>query len=177
MSCNARPCWGEDSGNRNASPKESHKKNMSYTRLIYHIVFRTRESLPTINEQHETELYRYIWGLVRNKGGVLGRINGMPDHIHMLVELPADQNVSDFVRTIKISTNNFCKAHADLFPHFQGWAKKYCALTYGINEREKIVNYIKGQKEHHKKESFPEELERMLQEFHIKYDERYLHAD
>ncbi|CAM2933353.1 transposase IS200 like family protein [Glaesserella parasuis 174] len=75
---------------------------MSYTRLLYHIVFRTKYGLPTIVEEHEEILYRYIWGYVKEQGVVLYRINGMPDHLHLFVELKATINVADFVKHLKI---------------------------------------------------------------------------
>ena len=150
---------------------------MSYTRLIYHIIFRTKDSEPTIAERYEEDLYRYIWGIVKNKGGVLGRINSMPNHIHLLVELPPDVCVSDFVRSLKLSTNNFMQQHAEQFPRFRGWARKYCALTYGVSEREKIVNYIKGQKQHHRTVSYEDELKNLLEEFGVQYDKTYLMHD
>lgn len=150
---------------------------MSYTRLIYHIVFRTYRSMPTIREENESLLYKYIWGIVKNHHGVLDRIGGMPDHIHMLVELPPDIKLSEFVKSVKIATNMFARNHRQEFPHFEGWAKKYCALTYSAHEKDKIVNYIKGQKEHHRKETFAEELARLLKEQGIQYDPKYYLTD
>lgn len=150
---------------------------MSYTRLLYHIVFRTHESKPAINEEHETDLYRYVWGIVQNKRGHLYRINSMPDHVHMLVELPADIAVAAFVKSVKLATSAFLKTQKDGFPTFHGWARGYCALSYSINERDKIINYIKGQKEHHRRTGLSEELRALLDEAGIRYEEQYLMTD
>ena len=79
---------------------------MSYTNLIYHIVFSTYRRKPTIVEEHERELYAYINGFINNLDGKLYRVGGMPDHLHILVSIPPQISVSEFVRRIKFSTNS-----------------------------------------------------------------------
>lgn len=146
---------------------------MSYLQLLYHIVFRPRYSTPAIPVEHEEKLYRYIWGYVKEKGGILYRIGGMPDHIHLFVQIPPTISVSDFMRDLKTSSNKFLKEHVAEFPKFQGWGKSYCAITHSALEKEKIINYIKGQKEHHKKTSFQDELLSILHECGVTVDMRY----
>ena len=90
---------------------------MSYTNLVYHIVFRTHRSLPAIDEQHERELYAYFHGYIMKHKAKLYRIGGMPDHIHMLVSIPPDIAVSEFVRGLKYATSNWLK-HNTIFPFF-----------------------------------------------------------
>ena len=140
---------------------------MSYTHLLYHIVFRPKNNAPVIKIEHEEHLYRYIWGFIKQKNCVLYRIGGMPDHIHMFVQLPPTYAVSDFMRDIKTATNMYMKSNTDLFPRFNGWAKAYCALSYSWLEKDKIINYIKNQKEHHKRVSFRDELLTLLREFGV----------
>ena len=146
---------------------------MSYLQLLYHIVFRPKESKPVIPVEHEEKLYRYIWGFVKESGGVLYRIGGMPDHVHIFVQIPPTITVSDFMRDLKTSSSKFLKDHIEDFPRFQGWGKSYCAITHSALEKEKVVNYIKGQKEHHKKVSFQEELLGFLKEYGIEVDMCY----
>ncbi|MEE0805420.1 MAG: IS200/IS605 family transposase [Prevotellamassilia sp.] len=93
---------------------------MSYTSLLYHIVFRTHCSVPTITEEYEKELYKFIYGFVKGKGCVLHRIGGMPDHIHLLLEIPPTYALSDFMRELKISARNYIEANAQLFPSLMG---------------------------------------------------------
>lgn len=136
---------------------------MSYNRLLYHIVFRTRHSLPAITEAHEKRLYSYIWGYVRNNDCVLHRIGGMPDHIHLLVQLPTTLAVSDFMRVLKTSTNKWLVERHDEFPLFDGRGKSYCAITCSYSERNRIVEYISNQKMHHRRFNFMEELQAIFQ--------------
>lgn len=146
---------------------------MAYTNLLYHIVFRTHASQLTITEQYEQELYKYIWGFVKNKKCVLYRINGMSDHIHMLVEIHPSLSVSDFMRMLKISASIYMKSHREMFPMFSGWGKSYCAITYSKAEMKKVRQYIMNQKEHHQKIRFADELKQLMIENGIAFDESY----
>ena len=82
---------------------------MSYTNLVYHIVFRTYRSIPAIEEAHEREFYVYAYGYTTRHRAKLYRIGGMPDHVHILVSLPPDLAVSEFVRGLKYATNGWMK--------------------------------------------------------------------
>lgn len=146
---------------------------MSYTKLLYHIVFCTKYRKPTIPEEQADKLYRYIWGVIKNHKSVLYRINGMPDHIHIFVQLHADIAVSGFVKKLKNATNKWLKEHTDTFPDFEAWAAGYCALTYAHKDKDTIVNYIKNQQEHHKNENTLDELRRLLDEQDVEIDERF----
>lgn len=145
----------------------------TYKQIFYQIVFGTKHRETSINEQNESELYKYIWGVLKNKQCKLHRINGMPDHIHIFCDLHPSINLSNLVKDIKISTNLWMK-QSGLFPEFDGWQEGYGAFTYSIREKEMIINYIKNQKEHHKHETFEDEYKRLLNEHGIEFDEKYL---
>ncbi len=147
---------------------------MAYTKLYYHIIFRTKNSQQSLNEQNEKELYQYIWGFCKSRNSHLLRINGMPDHLHLLVSIHPSIAVSEFVHDLKISVGNFCKKNPEKFPLFSGWGDGYCAITYGGDDVDKVYQYIKNQKEHHRKVSLREELINVLTECGIPYDERYI---
>ena len=150
---------------------------MAYTNLLYHIVFRPKNSESVIPIDKEEILYRYIWGFVRNKNGVLYRIGGMPDHIHMLVQLSPTIAISDFVRDLKITSGIFLENNKSDFPKFSGWARSYCALTYSKSEKDAVINYIKNQKEHHCKRTLRDELLELLREADIDVDMTYFLKD
>ena len=147
---------------------------MSHVQHLWHIVFRTKYSAPTIPEEHEEVLYRYIWRLCKIRKCVLYRINGMPDHIHLCVELPPTLSISQFVQQIKTSSHTFLKEQSELFPDFYAWSKGYCALTYSGRDKEMIVNYVKRQKVHHKESTFMDEIRALLRESGVKFDEAFL---
>ncbi|MBP5640593.1 MAG: transposase [Victivallales bacterium] len=93
---------------------------MSYTRCLYHIIFRTKYSEMTIPIGPDESLYKYISGFIRNKKCVLYNINGMPDHLHICTSLASNISLSDFVKDIKLSSSYWIKTKRDLFPFFRG---------------------------------------------------------
>jgi REP element-mobilizing transposase RayT len=146
---------------------------MSYKQIYYQIVFGTKHRKPAISEEHCEELYKYIWGIVKNNNCKLLRINGVEDHIHIFSDLHPSLALADFVKDIKVSSSIWMK-ESGKFPEFEGWQDGYGAFTYSIREKDMIINYIKNQKEHHKTESFFDEFKRLLIENGVEFDEKYL---
>ena len=150
---------------------------MSYTSLLYHIIFRPKHSIPAIPVEHEKNLYSYIWGFIKNKNGILYRIGGMPDHIHLLVQLPPTLALSDFMHDLKLATHRYMREEKEKFPLFEGWGKSYYALSCSKESQEKIINYIKNQKVHHQTKNFHEELTKLLKDAEVEVNERYIFCD
>jgi len=146
---------------------------MSYRQIFYHIVFGTKNREATIAETHCEELYKYIWGIIKNNKCKLYRINGVEDHIHIFSDLHPSIALADYVKNIKVASSIWMK-ESGKFPKFKGWQNEYGAFTYSIKEKDMIINYIKNQKQHHKHESFYDEYKRLLIENRIEFDEKYL---
>src|SRR5690554_131916 len=149
---------------------------MSYIQSLHHIIIRTKYSENVLPNEHSEELYRYMWGYIKNKKSFLYRINGMPDHIHILVGIHATIALSDFVKELKTSTNPWIK-NSGKFPDFKSWGKKYAAFTIRYQEKDTVIEYIKNQREHHKTESFKDEYRRLIIENGIEIDEKYFLTD
>lgn len=145
----------------------------TYKQIFYHIVFSTKYRTPSITEAYETDLYKYIWGIIKKNKCTLYRIGGMPDHLHIFSDLHPTVCLSDYVKDIKLASNIWMKEHGS-FPDFAGWQDGYGAFTYSLNDKERIINYIKNQKQHHKTESFLDEYKRLLAENRIEFDEKFL---
>jgi putative transposase len=145
----------------------------SYRQVYYHIVFGTKFREPAITPDHELDLFKYIWGVVKKNKCVLHQLNGMPDHIHILSDLHPSVSLSNYIKDIKVSSSIWLK-DTGKFPLFTGWQEGYGAFSCSDRDKEKVIGYIKGQKTHHKSENFKEEYIRLLQEHRIKYDEKYL---
>jgi REP element-mobilizing transposase RayT len=126
----------------------------------------------SLSHESNNDLFAYIMGFIKNKNCFLYRINGMEDHIHILCDLHPNLALADFMRDLKTSTSFWLKQNIN-YSNFEGWADGYAALTYSFRDKEMIINYIKNQQEHHKKESFKEELRRLLEEQGVKIDERF----
>jgi putative transposase len=145
----------------------------AHRQIFYHIVFGTKNRKPTIPATYEEELYKYIWGIIINKNCMLYRINGIEDHLHIMSDLHPSISLSNYIKDIKVASSLWMK-QGNKFPAFEGWQDGYGAFTYSVRDRDKIINYIKKQKEHHKTESFDDEFRRLLIENEIKFDEKYL---
>ena len=145
----------------------------SYRQVFYHIVFGTKYRAPVIDPIHEQELHKYTWGIIKNKGCILYRINGMEDHIHILSDLHPSISLADYVKSIKLASSLWMK-ETGKFPNFRGWADGYGAFTCSIHEKDRVVNYIRNQKTHHKNELFADEFKRLLTENKIVFEEKYL---
>lgn len=150
---------------------------MSYTCLLYHIVFRTKYSIPAIPFDHAEKLYAYIWGIVKNKKSILYRIGGMPDHIHMLIDLHPSIALSDFMHDTKLAISRFMNQNKNLFPDFQGWGDRYAAFSYGQDKKETIIRYIMNQQEHHKTVSFADEFRAFIESNGGVINEKYFLKD
>ena len=149
---------------------------MSYTHLVYHIVLRTHRSIPAIVEEHERELYAYIMGYVNNHKGKLYRIGGMPDHVHMLLSIPPEIAVSEFVRGLKYATSAWLKQNPK-FPFYDGWGDGYAAFTYSKDQIAVVKQYIMNQKEHHKVVTFADEYRKFILDNGGAINEKYFLAD
>ena len=85
----------------------------SYTNLLYHIVFSTKDRRPLITLEYEPRLYDYIGGTIRSVGGICLELNGTEDHIHLLAKLRPDRAVSDVLRDLKANASGWMH---DVFP-------------------------------------------------------------
>src|SRR5512138_1780246 len=120
----------------------------SYRQHLYHIVFRTKNSLPTIRQNNAHELYSYITGITREKNSHLYRINGIENHLHILTDMNPAIAPMDFVKDIKVSSSIWMKS-SKLFPAFNGWAVGYGSFTCSYYDINRLIEYIKNQHVHH----------------------------
>lgn len=112
----------------------------------------------TIPEESKRELYAYMYGIIKNSGCTLIRMNGIPNHIHLLVDLSAQLSLSQFMHDLKRSSSIWAKGRPDLFPDFKGWGKEYYAFSCGVSQKDTIVEYIKSQETHHGLVTYDQEM-------------------
>jgi REP element-mobilizing transposase RayT len=145
----------------------------SYTNLIYHIVFSTKERKPLITPDRQDRLYEYIVGIVRGLGGIALAINGMRDHVHLLVKLRPDKSLSEILRDLKSNSSSWMH---DVFPDAKdfSWQNGYGAFTVSVSQVEIVKRYIANQQRHHSKTSFEEEFVGLLQKHEIEFERKYL---
>jgi REP element-mobilizing transposase RayT len=178
--------WGGAEGRnpRNSAPEihqpanagDSHSGRImaeTFTNLIYHIVFSTKNRQPLITGDHQSRLYDYIGGTIRDLGGISLAINGTEDHVHLLAKLRPDKALSDVLRDLKANASGWMH---DVFPDLKdfSWQRGYGAFTVSQSNVERVQDYIARQKEHHQKKSFRDEFIEFLEANGIEYNEKYL---
>jgi putative transposase len=145
----------------------------TYTQILYQIVFSTKHREKTLTKDNRPELFKYIWGILNNKKCHLYRMNGVEDHLHILAHLHPSVSLSNLVKDIKVASSGFIKS-GSVFKNFNGWQDGYGAFTYSIKERDRLIEYVRKQEEHHKTISFQGEYIELLKEHEIEFDEKYL---
>ncbi len=144
----------------------------TYTQIYYHIVFSTKNRVRTLSADRREHLFRYIWGIVEKHQSHLYRIGGVEDHLHILMSLHPTKSLAGLVKDIKIASSLWI-ADQGVFPNFTHWQDGYAAFTHSHDERNRLIEYINGQAEHHKRVSFHEELRKLLAEAGVEFDERH----
>lgn len=145
----------------------------TFSQIYIQVVFAVKGRKSLIQSNWEEELYKYITGIVQNKGQKMLAINGMPDHIHLLIGLKPSCCLSDLVREIKKSSNVFINEKQ--FSKFKfEWQTGYGAFSYSHSSLDSVIKYINNQKEHHKKRTFRDEYISFLQKYEIQFKSEYL---
>lgn len=145
----------------------------TYTKLYYHLVFSTKHRQPLITPEIETELHKYIAGIVRNLEGSCIEINGTTDHLHILAIIPPKIALSEALKAIKASSSKWLHETKPACHDF-GWQDGYSAFSVSVSQLEPVRQYIRDQKTHHQTRDFKSELVALLEKHGIEYDERYL---
>ena len=145
----------------------------TYSQIYIQVVFAVQNRNAQINPEWEERLYKYITGIVRKKEQKMLAINGMPDHIHFLIGMKPTCNLSDLVREIKKSSNEFIKQEG-LSKFRFNWQEGFGAFSYSHSQLDDVLKYIMNQKEHHKKITFRDEYLDFLKKFNVQYNEKYL---
>jgi putative transposase len=145
----------------------------TYSKIYIHTVFAVKYRNPLITPDWEERLFKYTTGIVQQKEQKMLAINGMPDHIHILIGMKPNCCLSDLIREVKKSTTDF--ANNEKFSKFKfQWQEGYAAFSCGYSQLDREIGYIANQKEHHKKLGFAEEYINFLNEYAVEYQEKYL---
>ena len=145
----------------------------AYTQILYQLVFSTWKREKTMVESGQEPLYKYISGILKKKNCHLYRVNGMEDHIHIVTHVHPSISVATLIKDIKLACTSWNKETGN-FKNFNGWQEGYGAFTYSIKDKDRLINYVKNQKSHHKVLSSKEEFLELLIEHGVEFDERYL---
>src|SRR5947209_19319663 len=145
----------------------------SFTTLLYHLVFSTKERRPWLAKEIRPQVFAYLGGLLRDEGGIALSVGGVEDHVHLLVKLHQDRAVAPVLRAVKAGASRWVHK---TFPELEAfaWQTGYGAFTVSQSQVEKVRNYIENQEEHHRTRPFQDEFRQLLRQHGVEFTEEDL---
>jgi len=145
----------------------------TYSQITIHAVFAVRYRENFIVAEWRDSLPQYISGIITSKGAKSLAVGGWKDHVHILFGMPPTMCISDFMGIVKANSSKWINEQRFLRGNFQ-WQSGYGAFSFTKSQRDVIIKYIINQEEHHRTKSFKEEYLKMLLDFEVEYEDRYL---
>ena len=145
----------------------------TYTQIHIQAVFAVQNRISLIEANWKDELYKYITGIVQKHDHKVLQINGMPDHVHLLMGFRPTQALSDLMQMVKEDSSKWINTNRFVNGKFS-WQSGYGAFSYSKDQVPRVIKYIQDQEVHHGKKSFLEEYEELLKIHGIEYDQRYI---
>ena len=143
----------------------------SLAQVYLHLVFSTKLRKPYLHDRElQAELHAYLAGACRNLDSPSIQIGGVEDHVHILCQLSKTLSIADLVRELKRESSKWLKPK---IAEFQ-WQQVYGAFSVSPSHVDALKGYIRDQQEHHRTETFQDELRRLLRKYGVEFDERYV---
>ena len=137
---------------------------MPFVRVWIHLVWSTKNRQPFLTKEIRNKVFSHIKENAKEKKIFLDCINGEVDHVHCLLSLGTDQNISKILMLLKgesshwINENKLCKTPFE-------WQDEYFAVSVSESQIDAVRKYIAGQEEHHRKKTFAEEYDEFMQKY------------
>jgi putative transposase len=148
----------------------------TYTQIHIQFVFAVKYRTAAIHASWKDELYKYITGIIQHHKHKLIAINGMPDHIQILIGMKPTQSISDLMQDVKASSSKWINEKQLAQGRFE-WQEGYGAFSYSKSHLNNVIAYINNQEQHHKTKNFKDEYLDFLQKFEVDYDEKFIFKD
>lgn len=145
----------------------------SYSQIYIQIVFAVKGRQNLLQQEWRQEVFKYMCGIIKNKGHKPIIINGVSDHVHAFIGLRPASALSDLVRDVKNNSTNFINDRRWVMGKFS-WQEGYGAFSYSHSQIENVYNYILNQEKHHSKQTFQNEYLDFLKRFEIEHDVKYV---
>ena len=145
----------------------------TYSQISIHAVFAVKGRQNLITNDWRDMLHGYIAGIINNLDAKSLAVGGWKDHVHIFFGMPVTICVADLIRIVKSNSSKWINEQRFVKGKFQ-WQSGYGAFSYSRSQRDKVINYIMTQEKHHREVSFKEEYLKMLSDFKLDYDEKYL---
>ena len=145
----------------------------TFSQIYLQFVFAVQGRQSLIKKENKEELHKYLTGLVQNRNAKMLAVHCMPDHTHIFIGLKPTILISNFVKEIKVASNDFVNEKKWIMKKFS-WQEGYGVFSYSHSHIDRVVKYVLNQEAHHQKASFRQEYIALLNNFQIPFEERYL---
>ena len=145
----------------------------TYTKIYIQAVFAVKNRHALLKKEHRPEIFKYMAGILNERGHKSLAVNGFHDHVHLLFDFKPKENLSILIQEIKKSSNTFIKDKR-FTPFKFEWQSGYGAFSHGYRELDIVINYIKNQEEHHSKTTFRKEYFQFLKSYDIEFKDEYV---
>ncbi len=145
----------------------------TYSQIYIQVVFAVHGRQNLLAKEWRQEVFKYMVGIIKNKGHKSIIVNGVEDHVHAFIGLKPAMALSDLVRDVKNNSTNFINDNNWIKGKFS-WQEGYGAFSYSHSQVENVYNYILNQEQHHSRQTFQEEYMDFLSKFEIEHDVKYL---
>lgn len=145
----------------------------TYTQIYIQVVFAVKGRQNLLHKPWREQVFKYISGIIKEKGHKPIIVNGVADHVHCFIGLKPAMSISDLVRDIKNNSSKFINQQNWLSCKFQ-WQGGYGAFSYSHTHVGRVYQYILNQEAHHRRKTFREEYLEFLEKFEVPFDRQYL---
>ena len=145
----------------------------TYSQLSIHCVFAVKHRENFILKEWRDDLHKYISGIIKAEGAKSLAVGGWKDHVHIFFGMPVTTRLSDFMSAVKANSSKWLNEQQFIKGKFQ-WQAGYGAFSHSKSQRDIVINYIMNQEAHHDIKSFKDEYLKMLSDFDVEYDDKYL---
>ncbi len=145
----------------------------TFSQIYLQFVFAVRQRESLIPREHKEELHKYISGLVQKRKAKMLAIHCMPDHTHLFVGFKPTILISDFVKEIKVESNEFINHKKWVRGKFS-WQEGYGVFSYSHSHVDTVVKYVLNQEIRHRGKTFKEEYLEFLTKFKIRVEKKII---
>jgi putative transposase len=145
----------------------------NFTQMYVHLIFAVKNRDAMLNKEIRSRVFEYISGIINNMDQKSIVVNGISNHVHILIGFNPSISISETVHEIKRNSSLFINKEKLCKAKF-AWQEGYGGFTYSRSQLENVYRYIQNQEKHHEKSSFRAEYVEFIKKFAIEYDERFL---
>ncbi len=145
----------------------------TYTQINIHMIFVVQSRQTLLHKDIRERVFKYIYGILKESNHYPLAVNGYSDHVHTFFELNPSSSVSEIARIVKSNSSKWLNENKFLAHKFH-WQTGYGAFSYSRSQRDKVINYVMTQEEHHRRKTFKEEYIELLEGYNIQYKPEYL---